>query len=180
MQKHKRELVKKRVSITNADEEVITVVRQFPIVLRKPLIFGLFILLLAEIPWAIAYGTSANWLNISYIWMAICIVLLLIYWLRCWVGWHYSVYILTNQRIMVVKQNGFFTREVMDLALHNIQNVNYSIKGLQGAMFGYGKLDIDTLSGSGSLQLEYVHKPAKLQKQIMDEVYKTTKNTNDE
>lgn len=81
---------------------------------------------------------------------------------------------------MVVKQNGFFTREVMDLALHNIQNVNYSIKGLQGAMFGYGKLDIDTLSGSGSLQLEYVHKPAKLQKQIMDEVYKTTKNTNDE
>jgi len=180
MQEHKRERVKKRVSITNADEEVITVVRQFPVVLRRPLIFGLFILLLAEIPWAIAYGTSASWLNISYIWMAICIVLLLAYWLRCWVGWHYSVYILTNQRIMVVKQNGFFTREVADLALHNIQNVNYSIKGIQGAMFGFGKLDVDTLSGSGSLQLEYVHKPAKLQKQIMDEVHKTTKNSKSE
>lgn len=43
-------------------------------------------------------------------------------------------------------------------------------------MFGFGKLDIDTLSGAGSLQLEFVHKPAKLQKQIMDEVHRTTKN----
>ena len=175
MQEHKRERVKKRVSITNEDEEVITVVRQFPVVLRRPLIFGLFILLLAEVPWAIAYGTGAEWLNISYIWMAICGVFLIAYWLRCWVGWHYSVYILTNQRIMVVKQNGFFTREVADLALHNVQNVNYAIKGIQGALFGFGKLNVDTLSGSGALQLEYVHKPAKLQKQIMEEVHKTTK-----
>ncbi len=75
---------------------------------------------------------------------------------------------------MVVKQNGLFTREVADLALHNIQNVNYKIKGLQGAMFGFGTVNIDTLSGSGGFKLTYVHKPAKLQKMIMEEVHKTS------
>jgi len=67
----------------------------------------------------------------------------------------------------------FFSRDVADLALHNIQNVNYSIKGLQGAMFGFGTLSIDTMSGAGSLKLRYVHKPAHFQKLIMSAVHKS-------
>lgn len=173
MQEHKRERVKKRISITNEDEEVITIERRFPIVLRRPLIFGLLIITVAILPWIFAYGLSLSWLNIAYYWMAICSIFLLFYWLRSWVGWHYSIYVLTNQRIMVVKQSGFFSREVVDLALHNIQNVNYSIKGIQGAMFGFGSLNIDTLSGSGGLRLKYVYKPARLQKIIMNEVHKS-------
>jgi uncharacterized membrane protein YdbT with pleckstrin-like domain len=76
---------------------------------------------------------------------------------------------------MIVKQSGFFSREVADLALHNVQNVNYAIKGIQGAMFGFGTVQIDTLSGSGALKLRYVYKPAKLQKEIMDAVHRATK-----
>jgi len=173
MQEHKRERVKKRINITADDEKVITVQRQFPIVLRKPLIFGLVLVTLGMMPWVFAFGLSLSWLNISYYWMLICVVILLAYWLRSWVGWHYSIYVLTNQRLMIVKQNGLFTREVADLALHNVQNVNYKIKGLQGAMFGFGTVNIETLSGSGGFKLTYVHKPARLQKMIMEEVHKT-------
>jgi uncharacterized membrane protein (DUF441 family) len=173
MQEHKRERVKKRVKITGDDEKVITVQRQFPIVLRKPLIIGLIIITIGILPWVFGYGLSTSWVNITYYWMIICSVILITYWLRSWVGWHYSIYVLTNQRLMVVKQNGLFTREVADLALHNVQNVNYKIKGLQGAMFGFGTLSIDTLSGSGGFHLNYVHKPARLQKLIMEEVHKT-------
>jgi len=175
MQEHKRERVKKRISITGDDEKIITVTRQFPIVLRRPLIFVLLIVLLGIMPWTIAYGLGASWLPIANIWLMVAMVFLIIYALRAWVGWHYSVYVLTNQRVMIVKQSGFFSREVADLALHNIQNVNYAIKGIQGAMFGFGTLRIDTLSGSGALRLKYVYKPAKLQKQIMDAVHGATK-----
>ncbi len=174
MQEHKRERIKKRIKITDADEKVITVQRQFPIVLRRSLIFGLIIVTLGILPWVFAFGLTLSWLNISYYWMLACAIFLILYWLRAWVGWHYSIYVLTNDRLMVVKQNGLFTREVADLALHNIQNVNYKIKGLQGAMFGFGTVNIDTLSGSGGFKLTYVHKPAKLQKMIMEEVHKTS------
>ena len=176
MQEHKRERVKKRIAITGDDEQIVTVTRQFPIVLRRPLIFGLLIVLLGITPWTFAYGLGASWLPIAIIWLLVCAAFLFIYWVRSWVGWHYSVYVLTNQRVMIVKQSGFFSREVADLALHNIQNVNYAIKGIQGAMFGFGTLRIDTLSGSGALRLKYVYKPARLQKQIMDAVHNSTKS----
>lgn len=171
MREHKRERIKKRVSITADDEHVITVSRQFPIVLRRPLIFGMFLLLLAVIPWSIAYGSGYDWVNYTYAWMCLVAVFLIVYWVRTWVGWHYSVYVLTTKRIMIVKQNGFFTREVADLALNNIQNVNYKIKGVQGAMFGFGTLKIETLSGGGGFSLRYVHKPAALQQDIMKAVH---------
>jgi len=180
MQEHKRERVKKRVKITGDDEKLITVQRQFPIVLRRPLIIGLIIVTIGILPWVFGYGLSTSWVNITYYWMIICAVVLIAYWLRSWVGWHYSIYVLTNQRLMVVKQNGLFTREVADLALHNVQSVNYKIKGLQGAMFGFGVVNIDTLSGSGGFVFKYVHKPARLQKLIMDEVHKTTPKMKEE
>lgn len=177
MQEHKRERVKKRISITDSNEKIVTVTRQFPIILRRPLIFGLIIILVGMGPWAIGYGLSASWLPIANIWLLACLVFLAVFWLRSWVGWHYSVYVLTNKRILVVKQSGFFSREVADLALHNVQNVNYAIKGIQGSLFGFGTLKIDTLSGSGSLKLRYVYKPAKLQKQIMDSVHSASHST---
>ena len=172
MQEHKRERVKKRISITDEDEQIVTITRQFPIILRRPLIFGLLIVLVGISPWTIAYGLNTSWLGIANIWLLVSAVFLLIYWIRAWVGWHYSVYVLTTHRVLIVKQSGFFSREVADLALHNIQNVNYAIKGIQGSLFGFGTVRIDTLSGSGSLRLKYVYKPAKLQKQIMDAVHR--------
>ncbi len=171
MRERKRERIKKRISVTAKDEQVLTVTRQFPIVLRRPLIFGLFVVLLAIVPWSIAYGNGYDWVSYTYVWMIVLAILLIIYWLRVWVGWHYSVYVLTSKRIMIVKQNGFFTREVADLALNNIQNVNYKIKGVQGALFGFGTLKIETLSGGGGFSLKSVHKPAQLQQQIMRAVH---------
>jgi uncharacterized membrane protein YdbT with pleckstrin-like domain len=179
MQEHKRERVKKRISITDGDEQIVTVTRQFPVVLRRPMIVGLLIITAGIVPWSIAYGLNASWLPIANIWILLSIVFLLIYWVRAWVGWHYSVYVLTSHRVLIVKQSGFFSREVADLALHNIQNVNYAIKGIQGSLFGFGTVRIDTLSGSGALKLRYVYKPAKLQKQIMDAVHSASKKQSD-
>lgn len=175
MQEHKRERVKKRISLTSEDEKIVTVSRQFPVVLRMPLIIGLLIVVIGIMPSTIGYGINASWLQVANYWLVFWVLFLLIYWLRSWVGWHYSVYVLTNQRILIVKQSGFFSREVADLALHNIQNVNYAVKGLQGAMFGFGTIRIDTLSGSGSLKMRYVHHPERLQKMIMEAVHKSTK-----
>jgi hypothetical protein len=172
MQEKKRDRASKRSIETADNEKVINIQRQFPVVLRRPLIYGLILVTLAIIPWTIGYGMNADWVNITYYWMLICGFILAMYWIRSWVGWHYSIYVLTNQRIMIVKQNGFFTREVVDLSLNNIQNVSYKIKGVQGAMFGFGNVNIDTLSGSGALKLKFVYKPARLQRMIMDEVNK--------
>ncbi len=150
------------------DEQVILVEHQHPIVMRRALIFGMLVILVVMIPWAIATANFYDWLVYANWFIFIGLIGLAFYWLRTWVGWYYSVYVVTNHRIMIVKQRGFFSREVKELALNNVQNVNYKIVGMQGSLLGFGTVTIETLSGSKPLRLRTVHKPVKMQQAILE------------
>lgn len=154
------------------DEQVVAVVRQYPVVLRIPLIIGLVIILVGMVPWALASNYVYSLVAPSATFMWICFAVLAFYWLRCWAGWYYSVYVLTTGRLIVIQQKGFFNRLVSELALNNVQNVNYHINGFNAALFGFGDILVQTLSGSGNLDLKLVHHPAVFQQQILDAVHK--------
>lgn len=152
------------------DEDVSAVVRRFPVVLRWALIKGMLLILVGMIPWAFAMNTGASWLGMAYNWMFVAFAALAWYWLREWVGWYYSIYLLTSNRLMVITQKGFFKRSVAELALNNIQNVNYKIDGFQASVFGYGDISVETLSGGGGFIMDHVHRPAKFQQKILNAV----------
>lgn len=154
------------------DEEILAVIRQFPIVLRWPLIVGLFIILISLIPWAIAYSNGYSWLNLAVYWLVAGILILIFYWLVKWISWYYSVFVLTNYRIMIIKQQGFFDRGVSELTLNNIQNVNYRMKGIKASVFKYGDVLIETLSGGGDLELTKIHYPVRFQQKILNAAHK--------
>lgn len=154
----------------NDEEQVISVEHRHPVVMRKQLIFGMLIILVVLLPWAYATSNAYDWAVYTN-WLVFAgLLVLAFYWVRTWVGWYYSVYVLTSQRIMIVKQQGFFGREVNELAINNIQNVNYKIKGAQASLLGYGDITVETLSGSKPLRLKTVHKPVRLQQLILEVV----------
>ncbi len=174
-QESKRDRAAKRqFAGQQAGEEVQVLTRKFPVVLRRPLIYGLLIILVGMIPWAIATANAYSWEGFAIGWLLFAIAVLAFYWLRAWVGWYYSIYMITNKRLMVVTQRGFFNRLVKELALSNIQNVNYQVNGVQAAMFGYGVVEIETLSGGGGMKLGYVHHPADFQQAILRYVHHST------
>ncbi|MEI6716700.1 MAG: PH domain-containing protein [Candidatus Saccharibacteria bacterium] len=164
---------RKSVAGQHADEQIILVEHQHPVVMRRQLIYGMLILLVAILPWAYAVGNDYSWAGYTYWFLLGALLILGFYWLRTWVGWYYSVYVLSNTRIMVVRQRGFFGREVSELALNNVQSVNYNIRGAQASMLGYGNVVVETLSGSKPLRLRMVHKPAKLQQSILEVLRRT-------
>lgn len=166
--------LRKKFDGQHDDEQVILVERQHPVVMRRQLIFGPLIIIVVLLPWAYATGNDLAWVGYTYWGLLVGFAIFGFYWLRTWVGWYYSVYVLTNTRIMIVKQHGFFGREVTELALNNVQNVNYKIKGAQASLLGYGNVIIETLSGSKPLSLRMVHKPAKLQQAILEVVRRTS------
>jgi len=149
-------------------EEVILVEHRHPIVLRRQLIIGMLVILVIILPWAIATANVYDWQVYANWFLLFGMFGLAFYWFRAWVGWYYSVYVLTTYRIMIVEQRGFFSREVSELALTSVQNVNYKIKGIQASMFGFGDISIDTLSGSDPLQLKTVHKPVRYQQAVLE------------
>lgn len=170
----KRELANKRKAAATAghgDEIVIAVVRQFVIALRRPILFGGTMLVLVMLPWALAnnFATGLVEETAGIMWLGFGLAFLYGFW--HWVGWYYSVYVLTNKSLTIITQKGFFNRKVSDMELHNIQSVNYHIDGFNASLFGYGNVLVQTLSGAGDMELKYVHKPAVLAKQIIDAVH---------
>lgn len=144
------------------DEEVLFVFHKHPIVMRKGLVFGMLGPLVGVIPAAIKpeLGFTAFFGGLA----AGCILGLLIF-APSWISWHFSVFIVTDQRFIQITQKGLFHRSVADLGLPQIQSVNYDVSGLQETLLGFGTIKMQTYVGD--LTIHDVHHPARIQKKLL-------------
>jgi hypothetical protein len=150
-------------------EEVQFLFRQHPLVMRKALIGGLLVILLAVLP--LAFPQVYQWERVADVLIKIALwtpVVVLAAWAYRWVGWYYTMYIVTDRRILEIKQKGLFDRKVEEWQLDGISNVNYHIGGFQAVLFGYG--DITARTYIGDLEMKTIHKPAEIHDQLMQAV----------
>jgi len=90
------------------------------------------------------------------------------FWFHRWVGWYYSVYIVTNRRIVEIHQKGFFDRSVQEWQLDKIYNVNYHVNGFQAVLFGFGDITATTITGDFTMPI--IHKPTEIYHQLLEAV----------
>lgn len=142
------------------DEELLLVFKKHPIVMRKGLVIGLMALLAGTIPSLIKP-------EYSYLFGGLGIGLLVgfLILLPSFISWYFSVYIVTDQRLLQVTQKGFWTRSVVDIGLPQIQMVNYEVAGLNQTLLGFGTIMMQTFVGD--LVIHDVHHPEKIQKKIL-------------
>jgi hypothetical protein len=145
------------------DEEVQYVFRKHPVVMRKGLVVGMVIILLSTVPVAIKPTLGFGWFFGS---IGIGFVVALLFFAPSWISWYYSIFILSDQRLIQITQKGLFNKAVVDMQLSQIQMVNYQIAGLQETMLGFGTLVMQTYMGD--LVVHDVHHPAKTQKKILE------------
>lgn len=142
------------------DEEVLLVFNKHPVVMRKGLIIGML---------AIAFGTVPSFFKpeMSVLGLGLLggLVLGLLLFFPSWIAWRFSVFIVTDQRFIQITQKGMFKRSVVDLALNQIQMVNYQINGFQETLLGFGTIMVQTYVGD--LTIHEIHHPAKIQKQLL-------------
>lgn len=143
------------------DEEVLFVFRKHPIVMRKGLIFALLALLLGTIP---AFFDPRY--SVYFTGLAIGLVVGIVLFLPAWITWWFSVFIVTDKRLIQITQKGFFHRSVIDMGLSQIQMVNYQVSGLQETMLGFGTIMMQTFVGD--LVIHEIPHPAKIQKKLLE------------
>jgi uncharacterized membrane protein YdbT with pleckstrin-like domain len=143
------------------DEEVLLVFRKHPVVMRRGFIFAMLILLLGAVP-SLFNPTYATYIT----GMVVAILVGGIVMLPSWIGWYFSVFIVTDQRLIQITQKGLFNRSVIDMRLNQIQTVNYQVAGLQETLLGFGTLMMQTYVGD--LVIHEVHHPAKIQKKVLE------------
>lgn len=143
------------------DEEVLFVFRKHPIVMRKGLIFGMLALLLGAIP-TLFVPTYAMY----FTGLACGFVVGTLLFLPWWITWHFSVFIVTDKRLIQITQKGFWQRSVVDMGLNQIQMVNYQVAGFQETLLGFGTIMMQTFVGD--LVIHEIPHPAKIQKRLLE------------
>ncbi len=141
------------------DEEMIYLFRKHPIVMRKALIFSSLFLLAGVLPSLVwpTFEVFFGGLAIGFILFAVTIF-------YSWIGWHFTVYIVTNQRFIQISQKGLWNRSVVDVGIDKIQTVSYQVKGLEESLLGFGTIVIQTYVGE--LVIHDVHHPKAIQKRL--------------
>jgi hypothetical protein len=143
------------------DEEVLFVFRKHPIVMRKGLILGMLALLLGTVP-----ALFDPRYSVYFIGLAIGAVIGLLLFMPSWITWWFSVFIVTDKRLIQITQKGFFHRSVIDMGLNQIQMVNYQVAGLQETFLGFGTIMMQTFVGD--LVIHEIPHPAKIQKKLLE------------
>jgi uncharacterized membrane protein YdbT with pleckstrin-like domain len=141
------------------DEEMMLLFRKHPIVMRKQIIIASLLMLAGTLP-ALVKPTYAMFFG----GLAIGFTLAFLVMFFAWIGWHFSIYIVTNQRFIQITQKGLWKRSVVDIGLDKIQTISYSINGLQESLLGFGTISIQTYVGE--LVIHEVHHPGKIQKRM--------------
>ncbi|MDR1196728.1 MAG: PH domain-containing protein [Candidatus Nomurabacteria bacterium] len=155
--------MKQQFTGQRSDETVLFVFRRHIITMFKG-IFGFIVLSgLGILPLLLVQNNP----NLYYV-AAIAILLGILVLVYHWIGWYFTVYIVTNQRIRQNIQKGLFSRSVVDLGLDKVQSAHVSIKGLWGSLLGYGVIILHTQAGDLVInkvsQAETVY--AKIQEEI--------------
>jgi uncharacterized membrane protein YdbT with pleckstrin-like domain len=156
------------------DEDVLFVFHKHPVVMRKGLIIGMLGPLVGVLPVLVDQSLG---LGYYYAGLLIGSVVGLILFTPYWISWHFSVFIITDQRFIQISQKGLFHRAVADLTLTQIQSVNYEVSGMQETLLGFGTIKMQTYVGD--LTIHDVHHPEKIQKKILYILRKEGVNTQD-
>ena len=99
------------------------------------------------------------------------------WWLFVWLGafmvlmrYALTVWIITNIRIIDIKQYGFFSRKVSSFLLLRVQDVQTEIHGMLATLVGYGKLHVDTAGHEEEFFMHGIAHPQRVRDTIMDQV----------
>lgn len=149
------------------DEEVLLVFRKHPVVMRRAIIYASLLLLLPVLyVGGLTYFKADNPPSIPFFFgcLALGILLFFVVMFYAWIGWNFSIYIMTNQRFIQMSQKGLWKRSVIDIGLDKIQTISYEVNGLQETLLGFGTIVIQTYVGE--LVIHEVHHPKHIQKQM--------------
>lgn len=154
------------------DEEVLLAFKRHPIVMRRGIIILMITLLIGAL---IGVFMSKDTIEVGDFLLkflqpvGIGFLLGMVGLFYYWIGWHYSICIVTNQRFIQFNQKGIFkSRSVNDINLHRILSVNYQIKGIVETVLGFGTIIIQTLVGD--FVISKVPHPAQTQANIVSAI----------
>lgn len=83
------------------------------------------------------------------------------------IDFYLDIWIVTNDRVLDVKQKGLFSRNISELDLYRIQDVTTTVDGLFPSLFKYGNLKIKTASNNKDIIFRNIPNPNEVREALI-------------
>ena len=95
---------------------------------------------------------------------------LLITWTGAWSAftkYFLNIWILTNERIVEIKQRSYFNREVSSLLLSRVQDVTTDVIGVLSSLLDIGHINVQSAGTTEYFHMHGIHRPEQLRDLIL-------------
>ncbi|MBI4065806.1 PH domain-containing protein [Candidatus Kaiserbacteria bacterium] len=107
-------------------------------------------------------------------------VWLLISWTCAWgtfTRYFLNAWVLTNQRIVTIKQRAFFRREVASLLLPRVQDVTTNVTGVLFSLLGIGNIKVQSAGADIEFTMRGIPHPEQMRDLILKYIPEEPKST---
>jgi uncharacterized membrane protein YdbT with pleckstrin-like domain len=156
------------------DEKVIKVLRRDFFILIKKILFFLLLLIL---PLILAYLVATSiypeilFGQVSYPLFALLIsffyLFIWVFFFFSFIDYYLDVWIITNERIFNIEQEGFFSRTISEQRLYRIQDVTSEVEGFFPTVFKYGNVYIQTAGAKERFFFHEIPNPDKVRDTVI-------------
>jgi len=125
------------------DESLDYIVHKHWLALVWPLSKSLLLGLVAPALMWWLYSKDPTLILIAVVWLFLGLI-----WVTyTFLDWHYDVFLLTNQHLIEIEWEGFFSKKANRIRYNNINNVAADSKGILCSIFGFADLKLMTQAG---------------------------------
>ncbi len=154
-------------------EKVKTVIHRDAIIAVKRVLFFALLLALPVIVIAMVNSLFPALINVVWAWPLLLLVssaYVLFVWLLFFfslLDYFLDVWIITDRRIIDIRQNGFFSRSISEMHLSRVQDISSETHGFFPTVFRYGNVVIQTAGEQTKLFFEEVNHPEHIRDMLM-------------
>ena len=105
--------------------------------------------------------------QISYLY-AVWLLFLWFGMFSVWTNYYLDILIITDRRLILINQKGFFRRNVGSFRLERMQDINVEINGLIATLLDYGTIHVETAGhGDEEFRATDLPKPREIKAEIL-------------
>lgn len=141
------------------DERLLKVVRKHWFILAAELVGVAFMALLPIVVWiGIMISQGQGWINWTFsdygsivlfttpLWWIVCIMIAAMIWTH----YYLDLWVITDRRLIVIQQLGFFNRKTSNFRLERLQDIKVRTSGIIATLLNFGTIRAQTASASDS------------------------------
>lgn len=155
-------------------EKVLLTLRKHPVTNLKWFLIFLLLLVLPLVVETVLAEDVLNYVPLGFQIVTVIFWYIFVfgYFLTSYLVWFYSVYIVTNRRIVDIDFHDFLSKRFSEAPLRNIEDITHHYVGVFQPIFDYATIQIQTAAESKEIEFEMVPDPANTQDFISDLVTK--------